>query len=56
MTSEMAFRRSSKGKGHAYLLVDGNKPFQLKYTYSTEIVRIECHYGVWNEEGVPQFI
>ena len=26
MTGEMEFRRSSKGKGHADLLVDGNKP------------------------------
>ena len=29
MTSEMGFRRSSKGKGHADLLVDGNKPSSL---------------------------
>ena len=56
MTGEVGFRRSIKGKGHTDLLVDANKPFQLKYIYSTEMVQIKCHYGVWNEEGVPQFI
>ena len=39
MTGEMRFRTSIKGNGHADLLVDGNKPFQLKYIYSTEIVQ-----------------
>ena len=38
MTGEMGFRRNIKGKGHAELLVDGNRPFQLKYIYSTEMV------------------
>lgn len=56
MTGGMGFRRSIKGKGHADLLVDGNRPFQLKYIYSTEMVQIKCHYGVCNEGGVPQFI
>ena len=56
MTGEVGFRRRIKGKGHTDLLVDANRPFQLKYIYSTEMVQIKCHYGVWNEEGVPQFI
>lgn len=56
MTGEIGFRRSIKGKGHTDLLVDGNRHFELRYIYSTEMVQIKCHYGVWNEEGVPQFV
>ena len=56
ITGEMGFRRSIKVKGHTDLLVDANRPFQLKYIYSTEMVQIKCYYGVSNEEGVPQFI
>ena len=50
------FRRDIKGKGYTDVLVDTNKPFQIKYTYSSEVVQIKCHYGAWNTEGVPQFI
>ena len=31
VTGEKGFRRSIKGKGHTDLLVDANRPFQLKY-------------------------
>ena len=55
VTGEKGFRRSIKGKGHTDLLVDVNRPFQLKYTHSTEMVQVKCHYGAWNKEGVPQF-
>ena len=36
---------SIKGNGHADLLVDGNKPFQLKYIYTTEIVQSSVIMG-----------
>ena len=40
ITGEVEVRRSIKGKGHTDLLVDANKPFQLKYIYSTEMVQL----------------
>lgn len=55
VSGEKGFRRSIKGKWHTDLLVDANRPFQLKYKHSTEMVQVKCHYGAWNKEGVPQF-
>lgn len=56
VAEERDFKKVFTGKGYTELLVDEKRPFQIKYTFSSEMVRLKCHYGAWNSEGVPQHI
>ena len=56
VTEERGFKKIFTGNGYTELLVDEKRPFEIKYTFCSEMVRLKCYYGAWNVEGVPQHI
>ena len=52
---EISLKREFPGKGKTDILIDREKPFTLTYNSGSEVVKVRCHYGAWNND-VPQFI
>ena len=48
--------RPIRGGGETRLIVSESKPVEFYYSYTTETLRVTCHYGFWNVHGVPQHI
>ena len=48
--------RPIRGGGETRLIVSESKPVEFYYSYTTETLRVACHYGFWNVYGVPQHI
>ena len=53
---ETSLKREFPGKGKTDFLIDREKPFTLTYNSGSEVVKVRCHYGAWNNDNVPQFI
>ena len=48
--------RPIRGGEETRLIVSESKPVEFYYSYTTETLRVTCHYGFWNVHGVPQHI
>lgn len=53
---ETSLKREFLGKGKTNIIVDRERPFTLTYNSGSEVVKVHCHYGAWNNDNVPQFI
>ena len=53
--AERSLKRQIPGKGRTDVIIDQQKPFIITYNSSFEIVKVQCHYGAWNCDDVPQF-
>ena len=45
-----------RGGGYSRLEISGEKPIEFYYSYTTETIRVTCHYGFWNVHNIPQHI
>ena len=56
LNGRTGFKKVIGAKGHVDIIVSMEKPFVLAYNVKTETITLKCHYGAWNEAGVPKYI
>ena len=45
-----------RGGGYSRLEISAEKPIEFYYSYTTETIRVTCHYAFWNVHNIPQHI
>ena len=46
--------KTHEHEGFSKVICNRNKPFQIRYSFSKEVITIKCHYGCWNRFSIPQ--
>jgi hypothetical protein len=55
-TEQQPLSKFFKNKFYAKVNCKRDRPFEIQYTYTKEMVIVSFYYGLWNAVGVPQHV